>query len=53
MCGKLTGLASGVQKVAPYCKSTHCVIHREALASKNMPDQLSCFEMCCEGHKLH
>jgi len=30
MCGKLTGLASKVLKVAPYCKSTHCAIHRES-----------------------
>jgi len=46
MCGKLTGLVSRVQKVAPYCKSTHCAIHREALASKNMPDQLSSVLKC-------
>lgn len=46
MRGKLTGLVSRVQKVAPYCKSTHCAIHREALASKNMPDQLSSVLKC-------
>lgn len=41
MFGKLTGLAARIGRVAPDCKSTHCAIHREALASKNMPQSLS------------
>lgn len=45
-CGKLTDLASRVQKVASYRKSTHCAIHREALTSKNMPHQLSSVLKC-------
>lgn len=41
MYGKLTGLAARVKKVAPECQSTHCAIHREASASKNMPENLN------------
>lgn len=40
MYGHLTGLAAKVKKVAPECQSTHCMIHREALASKDMPESL-------------
>lgn len=40
MYGHLTGLAAKVQKVAPECQSTHCIIHREALVSKDMPESL-------------
>lgn len=40
MYGHLTGLAAKVKKVARKCKRTHCVIHREALASKDMPESL-------------
>lgn len=43
---KIDRLVSRVQKVAPYCKSTHCAIHRETLASKNMPYQLSSVLKC-------
>lgn len=39
--GKLTGLAAKIKKVAPECRSTHCVIHREALAAKGMPENLT------------
>lgn len=41
MSGKLTGLAVKIKKVAPECRSTHCVIHREALAAKGMPENLN------------
>jgi hypothetical protein len=37
MCGKLTGLASRIQKVAPYCKSTHCAIHEKLWLPKICP----------------
>ncbi|XP_074042881.1 zinc finger BED domain-containing protein 5-like [Leptinotarsa decemlineata] len=41
MSGKLTGLAAKMKGVAPECKSTHCVIYREALAAKGMPENLN------------
>lgn len=41
MTGRLTGLAVKIKEVAPECKSTHCVIHREALAAKGMPENLN------------
>lgn len=41
MSDKLTGFVARVQKVAPECQTPHCIIHREALASKDMPDQLN------------
>lgn len=41
MSGRLTGLAAKIKEVAPECKSTHCVIHREALAAKGMPENLN------------
>lgn len=40
MSGHLSGLGARIKKVAPECQSTHCVIHREALASKVMPANL-------------
>lgn len=40
MSGHLSGLGARIKKVAPECQSTHCVIHREALASKDMPANL-------------
>lgn len=41
MSGRLTGLAAKIKEVAPECKITHCVIHREALAAKGMPENLN------------
>ncbi|KAK7899542.1 hypothetical protein WMY93_020395 [Mugilogobius chulae] len=35
MTGRLSGFTTRVKEVAPECESTHCVIHREMLASKN------------------
>uniref|UniRef100_A0A8C1RK47 HAT C-terminal dimerisation domain-containing protein n=1 Tax=Cyprinus carpio TaxID=7962 RepID=A0A8C1RK47_CYPCA len=37
MTGRECGLAARVQQVAPLVKWTHCMVHREALASKKMP----------------
>ena len=36
MTGRLSGLTSQVKEVAPECPATHCVIHREMLASQKM-----------------
>ena len=33
MTGRLSGFTTRVKEVASECKSTHCVIHREMLAS--------------------
>lgn len=40
MCGVRKGVAVRIKEVAPECKSTHCYIHREQLAVKNMPTEL-------------
>ncbi|KAL4083682.1 hypothetical protein QTP88_028998 [Uroleucon formosanum] len=40
MTGRLSGVATRIKKVAPLCKTIHCTIHRQALASKNMPKSL-------------
>ncbi|KAL4153303.1 hypothetical protein QTP88_001154 [Uroleucon formosanum] len=40
MTGRLSGVATRIKKVAPLCKTMHCTIHRQALASKNMPKSL-------------
>lgn len=29
-----------VQNVAPECQSTHCILHKKALESKDMPESL-------------
>ena len=34
MTGWLSGLTARITEVAPECKSTHCVIHREMLATR-------------------
>ncbi|XP_074472575.1 SCAN domain-containing protein 3-like [Sebastes fasciatus] len=41
MTGRLSGLTARIKEVAPECESTHCVIHREMLASRKMPPELS------------
>lgn len=41
MSGKLTGVAAKIKKIAPECRSTHYVIHQEALAAKGMPENLT------------
>ena len=40
MVGKKTGLKARVLQVAPHVKFTHCIIHREALASKTLEPEL-------------
>lgn len=40
MAGKKTGLIARVKAIAPNVKWTHCSIHREALAVKQMPENL-------------
>ncbi len=40
MTGRLSGLVTRVQNLAPLAKWTHCMIHRESLASKKMPECL-------------
>lgn len=39
MTGKYGGVSSRVKSVAENCTFTHCSIHREALATKQIPDQ--------------
>lgn len=39
MTGKYGGVSSKVKSVAENCTFTHCNIHREALAAKQIPDQ--------------
>lgn len=41
MMGKYGGVAAKVKSVAPNCKFTHCSIHREALATKRMPEEFT------------
>lgn len=41
MTGRLSGLTARIKEVAPECESTHCVIHREMMASRKMPQELS------------
>ncbi|XP_069057834.1 SCAN domain-containing protein 3-like [Pleurodeles waltl] len=40
MCGARSGLKAKVLKVAPHVLWTHCMIHREALAVRNMDREL-------------
>ncbi|XP_078504354.1 SCAN domain-containing protein 3-like [Lissotriton helveticus] len=40
MCGARAGLKAKVLKVAPHILWTHCMIHREALAVRNMDREL-------------
>lgn len=41
MMGKHKGLKAKIQAVAPHVRFTHCFIHREALASKALDNELS------------
>lgn len=40
MTGRHSGLVKKVQEVAPAAVWTHCIIHRQALATKRMPQEL-------------
>ena len=37
----LSGLTARIKEVAPECESTHCVIHREMMATRKMPLELN------------
>ena len=39
--GQLSGFTTQVKEVASECESTHCVIHREVLASRKMSPELN------------
>ncbi len=41
MTGRLSGLTARIKEVTPECESTHCIIHREMLASRKMPPELN------------
>ena len=41
MTGRLSGLISRIKEVAPENEFTHCIIHREMLASRNMCPELN------------
>ena len=41
MTGHLSGFTTQVKEVASECESTHCVIHREMLASQKMSPELN------------
>ncbi|KAJ3589139.1 hypothetical protein NHX12_009987 [Muraenolepis orangiensis] len=41
MMGKNKGFNSRLKEKAPHCTIFHCVIHRQALASKNLSEDLS------------
>lgn len=41
MTGYKSGLVARIKKTAPHIVSTHCMIHREVLAAKNMNEDLS------------
>ncbi|XP_064423610.1 zinc finger MYM-type protein 6-like [Latimeria chalumnae] len=41
MTGRHSGLVTRVQEVAPIAAWNHCMIHRQALAAKKMPQELS------------
>ena len=40
MTGRLSGFSAKLKEVAPECEATHCMIHREMLASKKMSPEL-------------
>lgn len=41
MTGRLSGLTARIKEVTSECESTHCVLHREMLASRKMPPELN------------
>ena len=42
MVGKHTGFFARVSQIAPHINFTHCIIHKENLASKTLDQQLKC-----------
>jgi hypothetical protein len=41
MTGRRSGVVTKIKELAPECKLTHCVIHRESLATKQMSTELN------------
>ncbi|KAM9302035.1 SCAN domain-containing protein 3-like [Gastrophryne carolinensis] len=41
MTGRLSGLTARIKEVAPESESTHCIIHREMLASRKMSPEFN------------
>jgi hypothetical protein len=41
MTGRFSGVVTQIKRLAPECKSTHCFIHRENLATKKMSPELN------------
>jgi hypothetical protein len=39
--GVYSGVVARIREVAPYCKATHCIVHREMLATKKMSAELN------------
>ena len=37
MVGKTTGVVSRIKNIVTNCKSSHCVLHRQAFVCKNIP----------------
>ena len=47
MLGCRSGFMKHIKESPPYVIGNHCMIHREALASKTLPDVLKCvFQVC-------
>ena len=47
MLGCRSGFMKHIKESAPYVTGNHCMIHREALASKTLPDVIKCvFQVC-------
>ena len=47
MLGCRSGFMKHIKESAPYVTGNHCMIHREALASRTLPDVLKCvFQVC-------
>ena len=42
MVGKHNGFLARVSQIAPHINFTHCIVHRENLASKTLDQQLKC-----------
>jgi hypothetical protein len=40
MVGRLSGAVTRIKQVAANCTSSHCMLHREALATKSMPVEM-------------
>ena len=41
MIGRHSGVTTKIKELAPECKSTHCFLHRESLATKKMSAELN------------